>query len=51
MAFVAEHVAPYQRLREIHFLDALPVSAAGKILKTDLRQRYAAADGAGVTQT
>lgn len=50
MAFVAEHVAPYQRLREIHFLDALPVSAAGKILKTDLRQRYAAADGAGVTQ-
>ncbi|MGP3769959.1 class I adenylate-forming enzyme family protein [Streptomyces sp. SDT5-1] len=46
MAFVAEHVAPYQRLREIHFLDALPVSAAGKILKTELRQRYAAATGA-----
>ncbi|MGD6749058.1 class I adenylate-forming enzyme family protein [Streptomyces sp. BH105] len=51
MAFVAEHVAPYQRLREIHFLEALPVSAAGKILKTDLRQRYAAADGTGVTHT
>ncbi|MGW0682575.1 class I adenylate-forming enzyme family protein [Streptomyces sp. NPDC002754] len=51
MAFVAEHVAPYQRLREIHFLEALPVSAAGKILKTDLRQRYAAADGTGVTGT
>ncbi len=51
MAFVAEHVAPYQRLREIHFLDALPVSAAGKILKTDLRQRYAAADEAGAART
>ncbi|MFD7292454.1 class I adenylate-forming enzyme family protein [Streptomyces sp. NPDC059897] len=51
MAFVAEHVAPYQRLREIHFLEALPVSAAGKILKTDLRQRYATTDGTGVTHT
>ncbi|MHB9755973.1 class I adenylate-forming enzyme family protein [Streptomyces sp. BYX5S] len=46
LAFVAEHVAPYQRVRELHFLRSLPVSAAGKILKTELRQRYAAAGGA-----
>ncbi|WP_372345729.1 class I adenylate-forming enzyme family protein [Streptomyces sp. KL116D] len=41
MEFVAARVAPYQRVREIHFIDALPVSAAGKILKTELRQRHA----------
>ncbi|MFE2989692.1 class I adenylate-forming enzyme family protein [Streptomyces sp. NPDC059262] len=38
--FVAARVAPYQRVREIHFIEALPVSAAGKILKTELRQRH-----------
>ncbi|WP_207892159.1 class I adenylate-forming enzyme family protein [Streptacidiphilus pinicola] len=35
--FVAARVAPYQRVRELHFLPSLPVSAAGKILKTELR--------------
>jgi long-chain acyl-CoA synthetase len=39
--FVAERVAPYQRVREIHFIESLPVSAAGKVLKTELRQRHA----------
>ncbi|MER7717709.1 AMP-binding protein [Streptomyces flaveolus] len=38
MDHVADHVAPYQRVREVHFLEALPVSAAGKILKTELRR-------------
>ncbi|MBZ4017873.1 class I adenylate-forming enzyme family protein [Streptomyces purpurogeneiscleroticus] len=42
MAYVAERVAPYQRVRELHFTDALPVSAAGKVLKTALRERHAA---------
>ncbi|MGI5472658.1 class I adenylate-forming enzyme family protein [Streptomyces sp. CA-132043] len=42
MAYVAERVAPYQRVREVHFTDALPVSAAGKVLKTTLRERHAA---------
>ncbi|WP_063759922.1 class I adenylate-forming enzyme family protein [Streptomyces sclerotialus] len=42
MAYVAERVAPYQRVREVHFTDALPVSAAGKVLKTALRERHAA---------
>jgi long-chain acyl-CoA synthetase len=30
---------PYQRLREIHWVDAIPVSAAGKVLKRELRER------------
>ncbi|GAA2124718.1 AMP-binding protein [Kitasatospora saccharophila] len=38
MAHVAEHVAPYQRIRSVAFLDALPLSAAGKVLKTELRR-------------
>ncbi|MFI8998662.1 class I adenylate-forming enzyme family protein [Streptomyces sp. NPDC053542] len=42
LAYVAERVAPYQRVREVHFTDALPVSAAGKVLKTALRERHAA---------
>ncbi|MER7397792.1 AMP-binding protein [Streptomyces sp. NPDC000151] len=42
MAYVAERVAPYQRVRELYFTDALPVSAAGKVLKTALRERHAA---------
>ncbi len=40
MAHVAAHVAPYAKVREIVFTPALPVSAAGKILKTDLRKMY-----------
>ncbi|MFH8616410.1 class I adenylate-forming enzyme family protein [Streptomyces sp. NPDC017979] len=40
MAHVAERVAPYQRVREVHFLESLPVSAAGKVLKTELRGRH-----------
>ncbi|WP_037606707.1 class I adenylate-forming enzyme family protein [Streptacidiphilus rugosus] len=41
LAFVAERVAPYQRVREVRFLPALPLSAAGKILKTELRALHA----------
>ncbi|MEV0597898.1 AMP-binding protein [Streptomyces sp. NPDC050315] len=46
MAYVAERVAPYQRVRELHFVRALPVSAAGKILKNELRARHAEAAAA-----
>lgn len=42
MDFVADRVAPYQRVREVHFIETMPVSAAGKILKTELRQRHSA---------
>ncbi|MEV0149898.1 MULTISPECIES: AMP-binding protein [unclassified Nonomuraea] len=37
MAFVAERVLPYKRIRAVHVVDALPTSAAGKILKAELR--------------
>ncbi len=33
MAFVAEQVAPYKKVREVEFVDSIPKSATGKILK------------------
>ncbi|CAN5391155.1 4-coumarate--CoA ligase family protein [soil metagenome] len=39
MAFVAENVAPYKKVREVEFIDAIPKSASGKILRKDLRVR------------
>jgi long-chain acyl-CoA synthetase len=39
MAAVNEQVLPYKRLRELHLVDAIPVSAAGKVLKRELRER------------
>ena len=39
MAFVAEHVAPYKKVRQVEFIDAIPKSASGKILRKDLRGR------------
>ncbi|WP_042387743.1 class I adenylate-forming enzyme family protein [Streptacidiphilus melanogenes] len=44
--FVAARVAPYQRVRELYFVPALPVSAAGKTLKSELRARHARQGGA-----
>jgi acyl-CoA synthetase (AMP-forming)/AMP-acid ligase II len=43
MAYVAERVAPYKRIREVEFVDEIPKSASGKILRRMLRDRYAAA--------
>ena len=39
MAFVAERVAPHKKVRVVEFIDAIPKSAAGKILRKDLRAR------------
>jgi long-chain acyl-CoA synthetase len=39
MAAINDQVVPYKRLREVHFVDQIPVSAAGKILKRELRAR------------
>ncbi|SEO74707.1 class I adenylate-forming enzyme family protein [Trujillonella endophytica] len=39
MAAVNEHVTPYKRLRDVVFIDAIPVSAAGKVLKRELAAR------------
>ena len=37
MEFVASHVAPYKKVRQVAFIDAIPKSASGKILRKDLR--------------
>ncbi|MFG3318935.1 4-coumarate--CoA ligase family protein [Streptomyces sp. NPDC048171] len=37
MMYVAERVAPYKRVREVTFIDAVPRAASGKILRRELR--------------
>lgn len=39
MAFVAGLVAPYKKVRQVEFIDAIPKSSAGKILRRELRGR------------
>ncbi|ALJ19718.1 AMP-binding protein [Microbacterium sp. No. 7] len=43
MSYVAEHVAPYKKVRRVEFIDAVPKSSAGKILRKELRAREASA--------
>jgi acyl-coenzyme A synthetase/AMP-(fatty) acid ligase len=45
MAFVAERVAPHKKVRVVEFIDTIPKSAAGKILRKDLRAREAQPTG------
>jgi acyl-CoA synthetase (AMP-forming)/AMP-acid ligase II len=39
MAFVAEKVAPYKKIREVEYLTEIPKTASGKILRRDLIER------------
>ena len=43
MSFVAEHVAPHKKVRRVEFIEAIPKSSSGKILRKDLRARESAA--------
>jgi acyl-CoA synthetase (AMP-forming)/AMP-acid ligase II len=38
-AYMAEKVAPHKKIRFVEFIDAVPKSAAGKILRKDLKAR------------
>ncbi|MBV8087283.1 MAG: 4-coumarate--CoA ligase family protein [Chloroflexi bacterium] len=46
MHFVADRVAPYKRLRELEFTEAIPKSSSGKILRRELVDRERAKAGA-----
>lgn len=39
MAFVDAEVAPHKKVRRVEFIDAIPKSTSGKILRKDLRAR------------
>ena len=39
MGWVAERVAPHKRIREVQFIDQIPKSATGKILRRVLMQK------------
>ncbi|MFL6096655.1 MAG: 4-coumarate--CoA ligase family protein, partial [Blastococcus sp.] len=39
MQYMAEKVAPHKKVRFVEFIDAVPKSAAGKILRKDLKAR------------
>ncbi|QRY61790.1 AMP-binding protein [Gordonia sp. PDNC005] len=38
IAFTAERVAPYKKVRAVEFIETVPKSASGKILRKDLRK-------------
>ncbi|MDL5155277.1 AMP-binding protein [Actinomycetospora termitidis] len=42
MSFVAERIAPHKKVRRVEFIDQIPKSGSGKILRKDLRAREAA---------
>ncbi|MFD7492279.1 4-coumarate--CoA ligase family protein [Streptomyces sp. NPDC059832] len=39
MVYVAERVAPYKKVRQTEFIDAVPRATSGKILRRELRDR------------
>ncbi|CAK5197270.1 unnamed protein product [Aphanomyces euteiches] len=40
MAFVEENVSPFKKVRQVVFLDAIPKSASGKILRRELQAKF-----------
>jgi acyl-CoA synthetase (AMP-forming)/AMP-acid ligase II len=43
LSYVAERVAPYKKVREVEFVDEIPKSASGKILRRILREESVSA--------
>jgi acyl-coenzyme A synthetase/AMP-(fatty) acid ligase len=43
MAFVAERVAPYKKIRQLEFIDQIPRTPVGKTERRSLRERRPAA--------
>jgi acyl-CoA synthetase (AMP-forming)/AMP-acid ligase II len=39
MDYVASHVAPHEKVRRVEFIDVIPKSTSGKILRKDLRAK------------
>ncbi len=39
MEFVSSRVAPHKKIRSVEFIEQVPKSAAGKILRKDLKAR------------
>jgi acyl-coenzyme A synthetase/AMP-(fatty) acid ligase len=42
MSFVASRIAPHKKVRVVEFIDEIPKSGSGKILRKDLRARESA---------
>jgi acyl-coenzyme A synthetase/AMP-(fatty) acid ligase len=42
ITWVAQRIAPHKKVRMVEFIDQVPKSASGKILRKDLRAREAA---------
>ena len=40
LKFMTERLAKYKVPKSVSFMEALPISAAGKILKRDLREKF-----------
>lgn len=40
MAFVAERVAPYKKIRDVMFIEEVPKTNSGKILRRLLKEKY-----------
>ncbi|KAI8432390.1 hypothetical protein MSG28_004791 [Choristoneura fumiferana] len=45
-AFVKERVAEYKRIHDVTFVDSLPKSSTGKILRRELKEKYTIENGA-----
>ena len=47
LAFVAEKVAPYKKIRDIEIVEAIPKNPSGKILRRQLIEEERAKERAG----